>query len=192
MPTRTPKIPQTRCKLSGSESGVCRSRRLTVADTRHTSEHRENTTGLIHSLPVIVIIHTNRAGITRIISARPVSPQKENATMPKIKMTLAEAKARALSSAEKARLSKLVAKPDAKIDFSDQPEVTDEAIASGHFPVIGRGGKRAGAGRRALGKTRKTVKLSPVTVRRLEAYARRHKLPHFSAAIEAACALLVK
>jgi hypothetical protein len=58
--------------------------------------------------------------------------------------------------------------------------------------VVGRGGRREGAGRRALGKTRKTVKLSPITVRRLEAYARKHKLPHFSAAIEAASALLAK
>lgn len=112
--------------------------------------------------------------------------------MPSIKMTLAAAKARNLSSEDKARLAGLSAKPDAAIDFSDQPEISDEAIASGRFRVVGRGGKRAGAGRRALGKTRKTVKLSPVTVRRLEAYARRHKLPHFSAAIEAASELLVK
>lgn len=112
--------------------------------------------------------------------------------MSTIKMPLSEAKARTLSAADKARLAKLAAKTDAEIDFSDQPEITDAAIASGHFRVVGRGGKRAGAGRRALGKTRKAVKLSPVTVRRLEAYARRHKLPHFSAAIEAATELLVK
>jgi hypothetical protein len=36
------------------------------------------------------------------------------------------------------------------------------------------------------------VKLSPAAVRRLEAYARRHNLPHFSAAIEAASELLAK
>jgi hypothetical protein len=107
-------------------------------------------------------------------------------------MTLAEANARILSAADKARLARLAAKTDTEIDFSDQPEITDEAIASGRHRVLGRGGKRTGAGRRALGKTRKTVKLSPVTVRRLEAYARRHKLPHFSAAIEAASELLVK
>ncbi len=112
--------------------------------------------------------------------------------MPTIKMTLAEAKARPLTAADKTRLAKLAAKPDAQIDFSDQPEITGPAIARGHFRVLGRGGKRPGAGRRALGKTRKTVKLSPAAVRRLEAYARRHKLPHFSAAIEAASALLVK
>lgn len=112
--------------------------------------------------------------------------------MPTIKMTLAEAQARPLSATQKARLAKLATKTDAEIDFSDQPEITDKAIASGRFRVIGRGGKRAGAGRRALGKTRKTVKLSPIAVRRLEAYARRHKLPHFSAAIEAASELLVK
>jgi hypothetical protein len=112
--------------------------------------------------------------------------------MPTINMTLAEAKSQALSATQNARLAKLAAKTDAEIDFSDQPEITDDAVASGRFVVVGRGGKRAGAGRRALGKTRKTVKLSPVTVSRLEAYARRHKLPHFSAAIEAATALLGK
>lgn len=112
--------------------------------------------------------------------------------MPTIKMTLAEAKARTLTAADKARLAKLALKPDAEIDFSEQPEITDAAIAAGQFRVVGRGGKREGAGRRALGKTRKTVKLSPAAVRRFEAYARRHKLPHFSAAIEAASELLVK
>ena len=112
--------------------------------------------------------------------------------MPTIKMTLAEAKARTLTAADKTRLGKLAAKPDAEIDFGDQPEITDVAIAAGDFRVVGRGGKREGAGRRPLGKTRKTVKLSPAAVRRLEAYARRHKLPHFSAAIEAASELLVK
>lgn len=40
------------------------------------------------------------------------------------------------------------------------------------------------------GKLRKMVKLSPATVRRFEAYARRKKLPNFSAALEAASALL--
>ncbi len=112
--------------------------------------------------------------------------------MPRIKMTLADAKARPLSAAAKARLAKLSAKSDAQIDFSDQPDITDEEIAAGRVKVVGRGGKRPGAGRRALGKTRKTVKLSPATVNRLEAYARRHQLPHFSAAIEAASELLEK
>ena len=112
--------------------------------------------------------------------------------MPTIKMTLTEAKARIPSAADKARLAMLAAKPDAGIDFHDQPEITNAAIAAGHFRGVGRGGRRVGAGRRALGKTRKTVKLSPAAVRRLEAYARRHKLPHFSAAIEAASELLAK
>jgi hypothetical protein len=112
--------------------------------------------------------------------------------MPTIKISLAESQSRKFSAGAKARLARLAAKTDAEIDFSDQPEVTEAAIEKGDFRVIGRGGKRAGAGRRALGKTRKTVKLSPLAVRRLEAYARRHKLPHFSAAIEAASELLVK
>jgi hypothetical protein len=43
-----------------------------------------------------------------------------------------------------------------------------------------------------IGQNPQDRKLSPAAVRRLEAYARRHKLPHFSAASEAASELLVK
>lgn len=56
--------------------------------------------------------------------------------------------------------------------------------------VLTHGGARAGAGRKPLGKQAKTVKLSPAAIRRFEAYARRKKLPHFSAALEAASRLL--
>jgi len=48
------------------------------------------------------------------------------------------------------------------------------------------GGARPGAGRKLSGKLRKTIKLSPASIRRFQAYARRNKLPNFSAAIEAA------
>ncbi len=51
-------------------------RRLTVVDTRHTSEIRENTTGLIGDLLVVTVTHTDRAGVTRLISARPASRQE--------------------------------------------------------------------------------------------------------------------
>lgn len=51
--------------------------------------------------------------------------------------------------------------------------------------VLTHGGVRVGAGRKPEGKVRKTVKLSPAAVRRLQAYARRQKLPNFSAALEA-------
>lgn len=56
--------------------------------------------------------------------------------------------------------------------------------------VMTHGGARPGAGRKALGRQPKTVKLSPGAIRRFEAYARREKLPHFSAALEAASHLL--
>ncbi len=52
--------------------------------------------------------------------------------------------------------------------------------------VLTHGGARPGAGRKPAGKLRKTVKLSPGAVRRFQAYARRKKLPDFSAALEAA------
>ena len=104
--------------------------------------------------------------------------------MTTVKTTLAEIVAKPVSRTERARLAALAAEPDATIDFSDQEEITAGKIAAGHYRLIGRGGARPGAGRPALGKTRKTVKLSPAALRRLEAYRRRHGLPHFSAAIE--------
>jgi hypothetical protein len=52
--------------------------------------------------------------------------------------------------------------------------------------VLTHGGLRVGAGRKALGKLRKTVKLSPDAIRRFHAYAKRKRLPDFSAAFEAA------
>lgn len=56
--------------------------------------------------------------------------------------------------------------------------------------IVTHGGARPGAGRKPAGKLRKTVKLSPAAVRRFQAYARRQKLPNFSAALEAASAVL--
>ena len=52
------------------------------------------------------------------------------------------------------------------------------------------GGARPGAGRKPAGKLRKTVKLSPAAVHRFQAYARRKKLPNFSAALEAVSSAL--
>jgi uncharacterized protein len=51
-------------------------RRLTVVDTRHTFEIRENTTGLIAGLLVAIVTHTERDGVIRLISARPASRQE--------------------------------------------------------------------------------------------------------------------
>lgn len=56
--------------------------------------------------------------------------------------------------------------------------------------IVTHGGARPGAGRKPTGKVRKTVKLSPEAVRRFQAYARRKKLPDFSAALEAASTAL--
>jgi uncharacterized DUF497 family protein len=53
-------------------------RRLTVVDTRHTSEIRENTTGMIAGLLVATVTHTDRGGVIRLISARPASRQERN------------------------------------------------------------------------------------------------------------------
>lgn len=49
--------------------------RLTVDDVRHTSEHRQNTTGIVKG-SVFIVCHTARAGLTRIISARHASRQE--------------------------------------------------------------------------------------------------------------------
>ncbi len=50
--------------------------RLTVVDTRHTAEIRKNTTGFIADVLVVTVTHTDRTGVTRIISARPASRQE--------------------------------------------------------------------------------------------------------------------
>lgn len=56
--------------------------------------------------------------------------------------------------------------------------------------VVTHGGRRSGSGRKAEGRLRKTVKLSPEAIRRVEAFARRRKLASFSAALEAAALAL--
>ena len=56
----------------------------------------------------------------------------------------------------------------------------------GAHAIVTHGGARPGAGRKPMGKVRKTVKLSPEAVRLFQAYARRNKLRNFSAALEAA------
>ena len=56
--------------------------------------------------------------------------------------------------------------------------------------VVTHGGARPGAGRKPVGKLRKTVKLSPEAVRRFQIFAKRKKLPNFSAALEVASSTL--
>ncbi len=56
--------------------------------------------------------------------------------------------------------------------------------------MVTHGGARHGAGRKPAGKLRKRVKLSPAAVRRFQAYARRKKLPNFTAALEAVSSAL--
>lgn len=51
--------------------------RLTAVDLRHAAEHRENTTGGVQGV-VFTACHTDRAGVTRIISARYASRQERN------------------------------------------------------------------------------------------------------------------
>ena len=51
--------------------------RLTTTDARHTPEHRENTTGLVQG-HLLTITHTDRAGVTRLISARLASRPERN------------------------------------------------------------------------------------------------------------------
>jgi uncharacterized DUF497 family protein len=52
--------------------------RLTVVDTRHPTEGRENTTGTVGGLVLLTVTHTDRAGVTRLISARPASRSERN------------------------------------------------------------------------------------------------------------------
>lgn len=47
--------------------------RLTVRDCRHESEVRHNTTGALAAVIFLTVTHTDRTGVTRIISARRAS-----------------------------------------------------------------------------------------------------------------------
>ena len=53
--------------------------RLTVQDCRHDSEVRHNTTGSVAGMIFLTVTHTDRAGVTRIISARRASRHERNA-----------------------------------------------------------------------------------------------------------------
>jgi hypothetical protein len=86
------------------------------------------------------------------------------------------------TSRTKTTASNLLARFDAGENVLDYFDVSRATFS--------HGGARPGAGRKPEGKLRKTVKLSPEAVRRFQAYARRKKLPHFSAALEAASTLL--
>jgi hypothetical protein len=53
--------------------------RLTVSDARQDyGEARHNTVGQIETLAVVCVTHTDRAGIVRLISARPASRKERN------------------------------------------------------------------------------------------------------------------
>jgi len=70
-----------------------------------------------------------------------------------------------------------------EVRFDAGKDVLDYFDAS--RALVTHGGARPGAGRKPAGKLRKTVKLSPAAIRRFQAYARRKKLPNFSATLEA-------
>jgi hypothetical protein len=82
-----------------------------------------------------------------------------------VKMTLAEALARPITVTERTHFAALATKPDAQIDFSDQPEITAAAIAVGHVLVTGRGGVRTGAGREASPRKSREASEGPACMR---------------------------
>ena len=94
--------------------------------------------------------------------------------MPLVKMTLAEAlaKAKPFTAQQKARFAAMAA-DDSLINFSDQEEITPEKIAAGHYRVVGRGGVRPGAGRKPTGNRPVKLRLPPGLLRALRAEARR-------------------
>lgn len=93
--------------------------------------------------------------------------------MPLVKTTLAEALAKPITPAERARLAALASRPDSEIDFSDQEEITPEKIAAGHYRIVRRGGVRTGAGRKPSGNRPVKLRLPPGLLRSLRAEARR-------------------
>ena len=52
---------------------------LTLADIRHAAEARDNTTGLVAGVICLTVTHIDRAGVTRLISARRASRKERNA-----------------------------------------------------------------------------------------------------------------
>ena len=94
--------------------------------------------------------------------------------MPLVKLTLAEAlaKAKPFTAEQKARFAAMAA-DDSLIDFSDQEEITPEKIAAGHYRIVGRGGRRPGAGRKPTGNRPVKLRLPPAVLRSLRAEARR-------------------
>lgn len=90
-----------------------------------------------------------------------------------VRMTLAEALARPITSAERNQLAALAAKADREIDFSDQENITPEKIAAGHYRIVSRGGLRPGAGRKPTGNRAVKLRLPPSLLRSLRAEARR-------------------
>lgn len=93
--------------------------------------------------------------------------------MPLVKTTLAEVLAKPITAAERVRLAALAAKPDSELDFSDQEDITPEKIAAGHYRVVGRGGRRPGAGRKPTGNRPVKLRLPPAVLRSLRAEARK-------------------
>jgi len=82
--------------------------------------------------------------------------------------------AKPLTGEQRARLEKLKNIRDEDIDFSDAPEVTDEAITRGEYRLAPRGGARAGAGRKPVGHVQLTLWVRPQTARRLRTAAKRN------------------
>jgi hypothetical protein len=76
-------------------------------------------------------------------------------------MTLEDAKQHVFTPADKARLERLNNIRDADIDFTDNPEATAEDYATGRVRYLGRGrgGLRAGAGRKASGNVQVSLRL---------------------------------
>jgi len=62
---------------------------------------------------------------------------------------------------------------DEDIDFSDAPEITDEAIARGEYRLAPRGGARPGAGRKHSGRVPLMLRVRPQLARRLRAVAKK-------------------
>ena len=87
-----------------------------------------------------------------------------------VKMTLAEALKHPVNAAEIARLKNI---RDKDIDFTDAPEVTPEAIASGAVKIVAHGGVRRGAGRKPAGRVPITLRLRKDVATRLRARAKK-------------------
>ncbi len=88
--------------------------------------------------------------------------------MPTVRKSISESKP--LTAAQRRRFVDI---KDKDINFSDTPSITAKDLAKGTVKPAGRGGSRAGAGRKPSGRVPVSLRLKPTTISKLRARAKK-------------------